>query len=106
MNWLISFSLFIFSIKAQASFLVTHNQQVEQAIRLKTILIRKFNIPAALIRLEQKENPCREESSELVQVCIDNKGRMKPLRFPRDKVKRVYGVFLKRAEERKALQLE
>ena len=64
------------SAKARPIISITYSGPKNEAIQIKESVIKKLNIPKILIRLAWKKNPCKNNQSIAMQICMDKNGKI------------------------------
>lgn len=97
---IVLFAVLAFSQAARAReiIVIEHIQNNETASMVKNILIKKFQLPASLIKIYGLTNNCSEKSDAIVQLCVLKNGELEIKKINRYVLKSAFNIFLDQKE--------
>ena len=90
----------LISIKAEAFnsrpiILITYGQWYEKAQTIKSILVKKLNIPKILINIYRVDTPCTPQKRAVMHICLDQYKKMRITHTDNEVIKESFRIFLK-----------
>lgn len=85
---------FCVQIFASQMIVVSFKNQRKSAELIKKMLVREYNLPGQVIKLDWRENPCQIQSSPLLHICVDQTGDMHIQQFKRSQFNQSFELFL------------
>lgn len=65
-----------FALWARDIILIQHIENNPKAQEVRSLLLNDFNIPDALISIDEVSKECRQRQSAVIQFCIDREGEV------------------------------
>jgi hypothetical protein len=84
---------------AREIIVIEHIQNDVTAKMVKNILIKKFQLPERLIRINSRLNTCSIQSDAILHLCVQKSGEMEIIKINTYVLKSAFNVFLNQQEE-------
>lgn len=89
------FSLFLFSqiTWGREIIIIEHIQNNETASMLKNILVTKFQLPEALIKIRSQVDACSIQTDAILHLCVQKDGELEIKKINKYVLKSAFNIF-------------